>query len=182
MRNYNNLAIAEKAYSFLEDGPRTRPPIDIESIILSNGIKIREDSSLDNGIIGKITFEADKAIISINPFENTYSSRRRFTLAHEFAHYVLHSNSGEREFIDMSDAMYRTEASNEFEIEANHFAACILMPEISIVEEAERLIKYFRDHPMEFSEDEFVRRLALTFNVSMQSMRFKLTNIGILNR
>lgn len=180
MRNYTYLDIANKAYSFLPDGSKTSPPIDIENIIISNGVKIREDSSLADGVIGKITFELNKAIISINPRENTYKSRRRFTLAHEFGHFVLHSCEGEREFIDMSDAMYRSEASNDYEIEANHFAACILMPDSSLVEEAEKLIGYFCENPIEFSEDEFIRRLALLFNVSIQSMRFRLSNMGIL--
>lgn len=180
MRNYTNLEIAERAYAFLPNGSLTRPPIDIESIIISNGVKIREDASLGEGIVGKITFELDRAIISINPNENSYKSRRRFTLAHEFAHFILHSNEGEREFIDMSDTMYRSDAMNDYEIEANHFAACILMPDTSLLEDAEKLISYFRENPMEFTEDEFVRRLALAFNVSMQSMRFRLTNMGIL--
>lgn len=180
MRNYTNADIAERAYSFLPNGAQTRPPIDIENIIISNGVKIREDASLSEGIVGKITFELDKAVISINPNENTYRSRRRFTLAHEFAHFILHSNEGEREFIDMSDTMYRTDASNDYEIEANHFAACILMPDSSLLEDAERLVAYFRENPMEFTEDEFVRRLALSFSVSIQSMRFRLTNMGIL--
>ncbi|MHC3986253.1 ImmA/IrrE family metallo-endopeptidase [Acinetobacter sp. TW_SC_4] len=180
MRNYTNYDIANKAYSYLPDGAQTKPPIDIEDIIISNGIKIREDGSLSDGVIGKITFEESKAIISINPRENTYKSRRRFTLAHEFAHFVLHSNEGQREFIDMSDTMYRSDASNDYEVEANHFAACILMPEGSLIDYAENLVGYFKENPLEFSEDEFVRRLAFTFNVSIQSMRFRLTNMGIL--
>ncbi|MCY4326154.1 MAG: ImmA/IrrE family metallo-endopeptidase [Rhodobacteraceae bacterium] len=52
--------------------------------------------------------------------------RRRFTIAHEIAHFVLHKDKIGDELTD--DALYRSGLSNEIEREANSFAAKILMP------------------------------------------------------
>ncbi|HEO1804982.1 TPA: ImmA/IrrE family metallo-endopeptidase [Acinetobacter baumannii] len=179
MRIHSFDRINEIAYSYLPNGEHTNAPIDIESIILGLGVRIREDSSLNNGIIGKITFEGEVPVISINPKENTYNSRRRFTLAHELGHYVLHSKESKREFIDMSETMFRSEGSNDFEVEANHFAASILMPEGILITEALSIVEDFRKSGG-FTQDEFIRKLALKFHVSIQSMKYRLINLDIL--
>ncbi|MEB6670614.1 ImmA/IrrE family metallo-endopeptidase [Acinetobacter pittii] len=181
MRNYTNVKIEEMAYSYLVNGSDTQAPIDIENIIIKNGVKIREDSSLGTGVIGQITYSDDVAIISINPSENMYKSRRRFTLAHEFGHYVLHSDGEKREFIDKSETMFRSDFSNDFEIEANHFAACILMPEQSLIDTGMEIVEQFEGKESEYSEDEFIRRMALVFQVSIQSMRYRLKNLEIVD-
>lgn len=52
--------------------------------------------------------------------------RRRFTIAHEIAHYVLH-----KDYIGdgiTEDALYRSGLSTNMEIQANRLAADILMP------------------------------------------------------
>lgn len=181
MRNYTNAEIAEIAYSYLQDGENTQLPISIENIILMEGIKIRDDASMDNEVIGKITFEGTQAVISVNPNENTYIPRRRFTLAHEFGHFVLHSSSGQREFIDLTSAMYRTDVSSIYEVEANHFAACILMPKTVLIDRGIELIESYGNDKQHPSLDEFIRQLALEFRVSVQSMRFRLAYLGIIN-
>ncbi|EPL7761403.1 ImmA/IrrE family metallo-endopeptidase [Acinetobacter baumannii] len=179
MRTHTFESIAELAYAFLPKENKLEAPIDIESIIINEGIRIREDASLGEGIIGKITFDGDIAVISINPLENTYRSRRRFTLAHEFGHYVLHSKDDKREFIDASETMFRT-GTNDFETEANHFAASILMPKDLLVSEALLIVEDFKQ-TNDFTLDEFIRRLALKFNVSIQSMRYRLINLDIIS-
>lgn len=181
MRNYTNTEIADLAYSYLENGENTPLPISIEDIILAQDIKIRDDASMGNEVIGKITFEGIQAVISINPNENTYIPRRRFTLAHEFGHFVLHSNSGKREFIDLTSAMYRTEVSSIYEIEANHFAACILMPKAILIDRGIELFESYKSSNQDQTLDEFIRQLALDFRVSIQSMRFRLAYLGIIN-
>jgi Zn-dependent peptidase ImmA (M78 family) len=178
MRTHTFESITELAYSFLPNGDELIAPVDIESIIINEGIRIREDASMGDGIIGMITFDGEMAIISINPSENTYRSRRRFTLAHEFGHYVLHSRDDKREFIDASETMFRS-GSNDFEVEANHFAASILMPKDLLVSEALIIVETYKQSN-DFTVDEFIRRLALKFNVSIQSMRYRLINLDII--
>ena len=53
-------------------------------------------------------------------------TRRRFTIAHEVAHFLLH-----RELIGdgiTDDALYRSEIGSSIEAQANRFAASVLMP------------------------------------------------------
>lgn len=52
--------------------------------------------------------------------------RRRFSIAHEIAHFALHRNLIGDGITD--DAMYRSNMSNAVEAQANRMAADILMP------------------------------------------------------
>lgn len=65
-------------------------------------------------------------LISVN--KDHSDNRKRFTLAHEISHFLLH-----RDIIDqrglVDDAMYRSGASRNEEFQANRLAAELLMPE-----------------------------------------------------
>ena len=90
--------------------------------------------------------------------------RRRFTLAHEIAHFVLH-----REFLDgelTDNQMYRSRLGDEKEREANRFAAQILMP-----------AKLVRVAWNAGAED--LSRLARAFDVSEQAMEIRLAELGL---
>src|SRR3546814_9683341 len=52
--------------------------------------------------------------------------RRRFSIAHEIAHFALHRNLIGDGVTD--DAMYRSNLSSAVEVQANRMAADILMP------------------------------------------------------
>ena len=52
--------------------------------------------------------------------------RRRFTIAHEIAHFLLHRDKIGDQLSD--DAMYRSSLSSDDERAANRLAADILMP------------------------------------------------------
>jgi hypothetical protein len=94
--------------------------------------------------------------------------RRRFTIAHEIAHFVLH-----RSLIGdgvQDDALYRSKLSSRIEAEANSYAADILMPWKLLNREISR-------------GKDSVEDLAKTFDVSRSSMSIRLgvpyeTNIG----
>ncbi|MFI8714237.1 ImmA/IrrE family metallo-endopeptidase [Brevibacillus brevis] len=53
--------------------------------------------------------------------------RRNFTIAHELGHYLLHRNK-QSQFVDRADNMLDN-TINEFEMQANSFAAQLLLPE-----------------------------------------------------
>ena len=57
---------------------------------------------------------------------NHSETRRRFTIAHEIAHYVLHKNLIRDGIVD--DPLYRSGLSSLIETEASRFATEILMP------------------------------------------------------
>lgn len=173
------ISVEKKAYDLLPRGADTLPPIDIDAIIREQNVWVREDATLHSDIIGKIGFEKDRAIISISPQNNVYEARRRFTLAHELGHYLLHAVE-KKEFVDRTEEMYRSGSISRFEAEANHFAACLLMPAKALVNSVSDKINYFNDNPDLFSKDEFIRLLAFDYQVSMQSMTFRLRKLGIL--
>jgi Zn-dependent peptidase ImmA (M78 family) len=90
-------------------------------------------------------------------------TRRRFTIAHEIAHFVLHPNLIGDELFD--DGLYRSGLSNRIEAQANQMAQQILMPD-HLVESA--MMQYGRD-PLS---------LARLFEVSEAAMRIKLGMIA----
>jgi DNA-binding Lrp family transcriptional regulator len=55
-----------------------------------------------------------------------HKNRRRFTTAHEIAHFVLHQDLIGDGIVD--DGLYRSSLSNAMEAQANRLAADILMP------------------------------------------------------
>ena len=86
-------------------------------------------------------------------------NRRRFTIAHEIAHFILH-----REYIGdgiTDDALYRSALSSRMEAQANQLAADILIP-WGLLNAA--TAKGIKD----------VRALASYFNVSPSAMSVRL--------
>lgn len=86
-------------------------------------------------------------------------TRRRFTVAHEIAHFVLH-----RELIGDGiehDALYRSALGGPLEAEANRLAADILMP-------------WHLLHEAIVEDGLAVGKLAATFNVSKNAMAIRL--------
>ena len=115
-------------------------------------------SDLPTGISGAIYKEGDDYVICSNKREP--KTRRRFTYAHELSHYLLHRD-------DIGDginenALFRSNLSNEQEVEANKLAADILMPMPMIHE----LVAKQYDVP----------KLTKTFGVSVSAL---LTQLGI---
>lgn len=98
-------------------------PVDIYGLARELGLKVVE-ADLGN-LSGKIES------LGLFGFQITVNSthpalRRRFTVAHEIAHYVLHRDLIGDGIVD--DAMYRSRQSDEIESRANSYAASLLMP------------------------------------------------------
>lgn len=105
-------------------------PIDITAMATDLGLSVYESYDLPPGVSGKICLDGTGEspsgyVIAVNA--NEPYRRRRFTIAHECAHYLLHRSKIGDELID--DAMYRSEKLNtREEFEANNLAADLLMP------------------------------------------------------
>ncbi len=87
--------------------------------------------------------------------------RRRFTIAHEIGHFVLHAERLRPERGGHGNAAWKAQ-----EREADQFAAELLMPE-ALVREA--VVEQGRD----------VTRLAGRFDVSRQAMQTRLRRLGL---
>nr|WP_255631190.1 ImmA/IrrE family metallo-endopeptidase [Caballeronia sp. dw_19] len=133
--------------------------------------------------IGKITLSHEgPARVWINPAENAYGPRRRFTLAHEIAHFCMHRSTDRHEFIDDKSTMNRSESYwNSYESEANRFAAELLMPQQLIESLGRRVIDAYKaEHNTEkMPLTRFIDVMAVKFRVSHLAMEFRLRNVGI---
>lgn len=177
---------ASTLLAYLEEQKRldVKAPIDVDKIATELGILVESDFSLElKDIVGEIFFKDEIPIVKINPIQNSYGPRRRFTLAHEIGHFCLHSAKSKKGFVDSQKTMSRTESYwDSYESEANDFAAQLLMPKALIIEEGQRIIDAYRGktgakgipvHP-------FIEAMADKFEVSSKAMEYRLKNIGII--
>lgn len=65
-------------------------------------------------------------VVTIRVNQHDMHSRRRYTLAHEIAHFLLHRHLLRDGITD--DVLYRSSQSSQIEAEANRLAADIIMP------------------------------------------------------
>lgn len=97
---------------------QTQPRFDPYVIAKGIGVEVRD--AKDRNWSGAVKFSGDKAVIWLNDAEP--ASRRRFTLAHELGHLMLHARASEGMFRDVSFS------GGSQEREANEFAGDLLMP------------------------------------------------------
>jgi Zn-dependent peptidase ImmA (M78 family) len=103
-------------------------PVNVEAMARDLGLVVRLDETMDRDTAGKIVKEATGSPAGYAVYINASDipPRRRFTLAHELGHYVLHRDLVGDGLID--SAMYRSKLGDIYERQANRFAADILMP------------------------------------------------------
>jgi Zn-dependent peptidase ImmA (M78 family) len=159
----------------LEECEITNRPIPLDQIAQHYGItQVHLTASGD--IFGAIVRENGKVMIAINP--DQHPSRQRFTTAHELAHFFLHyaDGTGHVEHVDTDFRVsWRNSVSSQGvdwnEIEANRFAAALLMPEHMLRKDLDQFQILDRDA---------VQRLASMYKVSRLAMHFRLVNLGLL--
>lgn len=158
-------------------------PVDVELIAKKLGIGIEYGSDGESqDFIGGISFRDNKPIITINPQKNSYTPRKRFTIAHEIGHYCLHSVHSKQAFKDSRKAMSRTESYWDFiESEANSFAAQLLMPGERVIDIGREVIDKYKDKHAgsKMPIDDLIREMAARFEVSSKAMEYRLRNAGI---
>ncbi len=105
----------------------------LEVIVNSKNIFLKEEEM--DSAEGRIIMRGDVGIITINS-KIEYPAKKRFVLAHEFGHFVLHKNV-KKIFNDTEDTLNQWYQNNfgVEEIEANEFAAEFLMPSKLFYEE-----------------------------------------------
>ena len=148
-------------------------PIDICSIIEKLKIHYKEEE-FGSSLSGAAMIDGRKKIISVNSEHSDH--RKRFTAAHELGHILLHQDQSLS--VDIKPITFLRDdiasTGQEWrEIEANHFAAGILMPKDLVESELSRLRKKFSD------EDELISALAEAFDVSPQAMGIRLGTLKV---
>lgn len=104
------------------------PPVNIVGLAEALGIKVWEKPMPTfSGMVMPDDINGGRSGYSIYVNSEDSLNRRRFTIAHEIAHYLLHRNKYTGSFKD--DRMYRSPGvSSASEAEANRLAADLLMP------------------------------------------------------
>lgn len=121
--NATNESISEIANSLREELKFVPTEADaLDNLIKQLGGKIFNNIDFSDKSIGSMATIDKKFEIGIQVYE--YKTRRRFTIAHELGHYVLHSLFQNNKPIKA----YRNYCSEAAEYEANKFAANFLMP------------------------------------------------------
>ncbi len=151
----------------------TKAPIDLEAIAHANRIDIRIEN-LEDEVSGMLVVRDGSAVIGVNG--RHHPNRRRFTIAHELGHYLLHRDDA-RFFIDAAPVFYRSDQtaliSRDQELTANAFAAELLLPE-SVLKDA-----MHRD-PIDVFDDAAVKRMADRFGVSSQALLIRLQELDLV--
>lgn len=161
------------------------PPVNVDAVAGLLGIDVDEGMRYSTDsvpTVGQITLvEGQPAKIWINPTENSYAPRRRFTLAHEIGHFCMH-RAANQTFIDTKSTMNRTASFwNRYESEANNFAADLLMPNDLIHRVGRKVIDAYKsaNSVEKMPMARFIEEMALVFKVSSTAMEFRLKNLGI---
>jgi len=169
---------AEKLAQTLWQESGSSVPVDVKAIAAAHQITIH-DEDLEDDVSGMmVTSEAGVASILVN--SRHADARKNFSTAHELGHYFLH-RALSPVFVDSKQVFFRdakaSAGTHWQEIEANAFAAELLMPEAKIREEFPEKIS-----PMELdSFEEQIKVLAKTWNVSQSALTIRLNRLGIVS-
>jgi len=142
-----------------------REPVDVVALANDLGMKVWTSQKLSDEISGKLFQDinlggdAGYAIVVNGKHPEV---RRRFTIAHEVAHFLLHRKEVGAGISD--NQFYRSNLSNKQETEANKLAADILMPR--------KLINTIKEK--NYLDDSDTKALAKALNVSEVAMKIRL--------
>ena len=144
-------------------------PVDPVTLANEAGIKVHNAKFAEEGVSGAIAKRGSAISILVNQADAPF--RKRFTIAHELGHHFLHLK-GDGDFVDTEVDFFRDAESptdsvhRRAEIEANRFAAALLMPRELLQQE--------------FALDRSVSRLARRFNVSEEAMGYRLGKLALM--
>lgn len=111
-----------------------------------------------------------QTVIGVNSLH--HPNRQRFTIAHELGHLLLHKDEVH---IDRSFRVNRRDevsslAVDPDEIEANRFAAELLMPYNLVMAD-------LLECEIDLEDEDEIRRLAKKYEVSLQAMTHRIINL-----
>ena len=168
----STLTIQQRVSKLLKANHVTKAPVPVERIAANLGIELKFSPAEDD-LSGALIRTDETVVIGVN--SSHHPNRQRFTIAHELGHFLLH------EGIQMHvDEDFRVNLRNEEsskatsreEIEANRFAAELLMPRHFIEQD---VIKY------EAHSEDLVQLLSQRYMVSTRAMEIRLTGLGVVS-
>lgn len=158
-----------------------RPAVDVENLASRLGAEVRRHPNSDPDVSGALLRDGALVIIAVNSTHST--ARQRFTIAHEIGHLTLHDEAlsvdhhfgGVASQSQLRVSAFRDQvsalAADPNEIEANRFAAALLMP----IDFLERSLRKARI-PL---KEQALKEFAAEYAVSTQAMQYRLMNLGV---
>lgn len=162
----------ERARTILAEFGVKAAPVPVERIIKARNIALQY-APLEESLSGMAYIKDGVGIIGVNALH--HPNRQRFSAAHELAHHMLHPEELEKAVhIDSGlRVLFRDEVSAQgtdaLEVEANAFAAELLMPR-------DLLVAALDGGGIDMDDDAAVEALARKFRVSASAMRYRLAN------
>ncbi len=168
-------AARKKASEVLREAKVKRAPIDLVRIATMLGAAIHYEP-LQNEISGMVTRTSNgTAVIGVNSLHA--KTRQRFSIAHEIGHLVLHEDEMLHVDSKYQIALRSPQSSmgtDAKEVEANQFAAELLMPKELIEKDVNELMG-------DLEIEDAVCELADKYQVSEQAMTIRLSTLGFLS-
>ncbi len=170
--------LAKQAREKLPSTDRAKSRIDIEKLIRVHNIHLKEHTL--SGDVSGVSMTEDDGTQMIIVNKRQSPERKRFTMAHELGHSLLKHGT----FLNLnrnrkSVVLFRngstSKGSDWREVEANYFAASLLMPEEILYSEIKKLKNDSKSSSI--TEDD-VKSLSDTFEVSSIAMSIRLSNLG----
>jgi len=165
-----------RARELLDKHGVVKPPVPVEDIAQAEGIQVVRSpaSGTESGFLLR---DNRRTIIGVNSL--TSRRRQRFTIAHELGHWQLHD--GQPLIVDHTIRINKRDsvssaAKDWQEIQANAFAAALLMPDYLV----QRAVDREQEIGIETREG-LTLTLAKEFDVSTEAMGFRLINLGVFS-
>lgn len=146
------------------------PPIPVEKIAKALGAQVRF-APFDDELSGMVYVKDGVPIIGVNSLH--HPNRQRFTIAHELGHLELHremitSNVHvDKDFPALMRDTNSATGTEQIEIQANQFAAELLMPR-SMIDQA------LAGKQFDIDDDRPIEELAKKFRVSKQALEYRI--------
>lgn len=152
-----------------------KAPVPVDKIATSVGATVIYNN-FNNEVSGVLIRKEGATIIGVANEQSP--ERKRFTIAHELGHFLLHQ--GEEVHVDKAffvkfRSPLSSKAEDVEEIEANAFAAALLMP-------MSFLVRDLQGAQIDIEDGEQIGELATQYQVSTQAMTYRLMNIFSLER
>lgn len=153
----------------LECGIDDVTTISLEDLVAYKGALLVEEKM--HNADGRIIHGNRRSIIKVNS-EIQYPGRKRFTIAHELGHLVMHRDypiHSDTKSLDWFDSALKNLKTGFQELEANEFASELLMPADLFKCE----VRYKKFTP------DLLRNLAERFQTSITSVAFKCVEMNV---
>lgn len=162
--------IQRLAEDLLDEGGVAKAPVPVDRLAKLKGCRvIKYDIKNISGVLFR---SSDGVVIGVN--SKHPPQRQRFTVAHELGHFLLHEGEAvhyDKDYMVSLRSGLSSEGTDIEEIEANFFAASLLMPD-----------RFLRNDPraaeMDVEDGRAIKALANGYAVSTQAMTHRLLRLA----